>query len=147
MITVTLACLNDCSDVLAFGRTAFERSNYADLGYNAVIARKSFKSAISDPAMRVFVAKKDGAVCGLLIGMIDTLPFCAGLTATDLLFAADAGGDKLLAAFLSWCKARKVARIDMAVSQYEDRPAITRLFARHGMQRTGGVFMRQEKPA
>lgn len=145
MITVNRASINDLSNIIAYGRDAFERSNYAPLGYNSVIARRTIKAAIMDQAMRVFVAKKDGVLCGVLVGMIDAMPFCAGLSATDLVFTATHGGDLLLDAFVAWCKERKVTRIDMGVSQEENDEVITALYQRKGFVRAGGLFYQQKQ--
>jgi hypothetical protein len=145
MITVTTATLFDVSNILAYGREAFGRSNYSPMTYNSVIARRTLKAAMNDPAMRVFVAKKDGTVCGLLIGMIDPMPFCVGFSATDLLFTATAGGDLLLDKFIAWCKARRVARIDMGVSQEGNDEVVTRFYESRGFVRSGGVFYQQDE--
>lgn len=146
MIAVQLASLPDLSHMVAFGASAFAASNYSELGYNAVIARRTLKNAMSDNSMRVFVAKRNGQVCGVLIGSIDPMPFCGGLSATDLVFIAYAGGDLLLDAFLDWCKVRRVTRIDCGVSQADDK-RVERLFRRKGFTRAGGLFYKQRKVA
>lgn len=145
MIKVQLASLNDLSPMLEYGRRAFEGSNYEGLGYNSVIARKTAKAALSMPSMCVYLAKKNGVICGLIIGMMDAMPFCAGMSATDLVFHAEAGGDKLLDAFVEWCKRKKVTRIDMGVSQEGNDEAVTKLYERKGFKAAGRLFYQQEK--
>jgi len=66
------------------------------------------------------------------------------MCATDLVFVAKAGGAGLLRAFMAWCKARKVARIDMGVSQGDPSGRIDRLYQKVGMTRTGGMYYWQE---
>lgn len=144
-ITVSRASPFDLSDILVFGKRACDKSNYAPLGWNGVIARRTLKEIFEARNMRVFIARKDKQICGLLIGSIDPMPFCAGLSATDLVFAAEAGGDMLLDLFVAWCKLNKVARLDMGVSQSEDDATITKLYERKGFIRAGRMFYMQEK--
>jgi hypothetical protein len=137
----------DLSDILAFGKAACDKSNYAPLGWNGVIARRTLKDIFEQRNMRVFIARKNKQICGLLIGSIDPMPFCAGLSATDLVFAADAGGDMLLDLFVAWCKLNKVARIDMGVSQEgQSEEALSKLYERAGFVRAGRMFYMQETP-
>ena len=89
----------------------------------------------------MFVAKRAGKICGMLIASVDQLPFSRRKSATDVIFAADAGGELLLDAFLAWAKAKRVARVDMGVSQ-DDNRAMDVLYRRKGLIRTGGMYMK-----
>lgn len=144
-ITVSRASPNDLSAIVAYSCSVFGETNMADLGWNAVIARQTYKTAFAQQNYRVFVARKDGVICGVLVGVIDTLPFSAGLHATDVVFSAKAGGDMLLDMFVAWCKLNKVRRIDMGVSQEGRDEAITKLYERRGFVATGRMFLLQEK--
>lgn len=139
---VRLATLNDLSDLLAFGKEAMARSNYAAFPFNAVIARRTAKAAMTSPDSRVWIAHRDdGRMCGFLIGEIGMMPFTHLFAATDLIFVADAGGDLLLDAFVAWCKMRNVARIDMGISAGPDREALARkLFESKGFTYSGQMF-------
>lgn len=131
------------SEVLRFGREAFERSNYAPLQYNSVIARKTLRDAMHDRTQRVFTAWRGERCVGLLIGSIYPLPWSAGLTATDTVFIADQGGDMLLERFVKWARENKVVRIDMGVSDDGQRAGFDRLFKQQGFDRAGGMYFAQ----
>lgn len=138
---VRKATLNDLSEIVAFGRRMIEQTNYAPFGYNAVIARRTAKEAMTRPDSRVWVAERDGAICGLLIGEIGAMPFSAHMAATDLVFVAEAGGDMLLDAFVEWCRLCKVARIDMGLSAGPMREeAVRRMFEAKGFVYSGAMF-------
>lgn len=139
-ITVRILQPHMLSEVLRFGSTAFANSNMAPLGYNSVIARKTLRNVMGDPTMRAFTAWIGDKCCGVIIGMLAPMPWCGGLCATDLVFAADAGGDLLLDKFIGWAKENKVVRIDMAVSDSGVRAGYDRLFSSRGMARASGVY-------
>jgi hypothetical protein len=138
-ITVRVAQFPEISAILEWGRSKYEDSNFGQLGFNSVIARKTLSAAIANHDQIVLVARKDGAICGLLIGDIGMLPFSAGLQATDLVFVADAGGEILLSRFIAWARQRKVARIDMGHSQGDSEAAV-RLYQMNGLTPTGRMF-------
>lgn len=145
MVAVRLAKLSDLSAIVAFGaaKLAPGSSTYDGIPYNAVIARRTVKRCMLDPQARVWVAERDGALCGFLIGEIGEMPMSHYMAATDLAFLADAGGNLLLDAFVAWCKLhRNVARIDMGVSASRPSPAFARLFRRSGFNEGGGLFYR-----
>lgn len=135
------ASLNDLSAIMEFSREAHDRSvTYKGLGYNAVIWRRTLRDALADPSMVVLIAKRAEAIVGLLVGMRTPMPWSAGFCASDLVFVAKQGGDLLLAAFVEWCKTRKVRRIDMGVSEPGDDEAKDRLFGSRGFERAGRVY-------
>lgn len=131
---VRLATMLDLSDIVAFGKAAMEKSNYASFPFNAVIARKIGKGMMTSKDSRVWVAETEGGkLTGFLIGEIGPMPFTHYYSASDLIFVADQGGDLLLDAFVEWCKLRGVARIDMGVSAGPEREeAVRRAFERKG---------------
>lgn len=140
---VRLAKLTDLSDIVAFAKDALERTNYATLPFNSVIARRTVKHAMTDATggSRVWVTEDDGKIVGLLIGEIGPLPMTHFNGATDLAFLADRGGDLLLDAFVEWCKLRKVARIDMGISAGPLRErAVRRAFEMKGFEHSGQMF-------
>lgn len=140
-MSVRLAKMSELSDILAYARTAHEKSNYADFPFNSVVARRTLKSAMTDANSRVWIAEHEGRICGLLIGEIGDLPMTHFQGATDLVFVADRHGEKLLDAFVAWCKLRKVARIDMGISAGPDREvAVRRMFERVDFLYSGQMF-------
>jgi hypothetical protein len=132
------ATLNDIPSMLEAGRDLFLKSNMACCGWNGVIARRTFKNAIQDHDSVVFIAMKDGKITGILIGTVDTMPFSAARCATDIAFGAVSGGGQLLSAFLKWCRAKKVRRIDMGITQEGERTGV--LYERKGLVRSGGMY-------
>lgn len=138
---VRLARITDVSDILAFAKEALTRTNYRGFPFNAVIARRTLKRAMTDPNARVWVAERGGRIVGFLIGEIGEMPMTHFTSATDLAFLADAGGDLLLDAFVHWCILRKVARIDMGVSAGPARDAVMRRAMRiKGFELSGSMF-------
>jgi len=143
-LNVGRANLNDLAAILEFSREAFASSvTYQATGYNEVIWRNTLKGAFADPTMVVLTARKSGKVCGLLVGMRMPMPWSGGFCASDLVFVAKQGGDRLLRAFVVWCKEQKVRRIDMGVSdtQSNDR-TMDGLFKRAGFSGAGRVYFR-----
>jgi hypothetical protein len=139
-VAVRLATLKDISDILAFAKRKLESTNYQPFPFNAVVARRTVKNAMTNAWSRVWIATEDGKVRGFLIGEIGDLPFSHYQSATDLAFLADKGGRLLLDAFVAWCRMRKVARIDMGVSASKVRRGTDRLFSRAGFARSGGMY-------
>lgn len=141
-MNVSRANLNDLAAILEFSREAFASSvTYQATGYNEVIWRNTLKAAFSDPTMAVFVTKRSGRVCGLLVGMKMPMPWSGGFCASDLVFVAKQGGDRLLRQFVIWCKQNKVRRIDMGVSEITPRePAIDAMFKSKGFSGAGRVY-------
>lgn len=146
MIVVRKATLADLSSIMDFSRSACERSpTYSITGFNSVIWRRQLKASLADPDMVVLVAIRDKKVCGLLVGMRAPAPWFAGYSATDIVFTAEAGGEVLLDAFVAWCIAKKVTRMDMGVSDEvseEKLAAYDRMFRIAGFRPAGRVYYR-----
>lgn len=138
-----LAHLSDLSAIVALGKEMAAQTNLAGIPYNAVIARRTAKRAMTSPNSRVWVIDRDDEIVGLLIGEIGDMPMSHHQSATDLIFIAKAGGDLLLDAFIHWCTMRGVARIDMGVSAGPEREAaIKRMFRRKGFTYSGPCMHR-----
>lgn len=133
------------SEVMRFSAEMFLKSNYADLKFNSVIARGTLKESMRDKSMRPFTMWRGQRCCGLLIGMIMPLPWAAGLSATDLVFIAEAGGDILLDEFVAWSRRNRVIRIDMGVSDSSLRPGYDRFYESHGFKKAGRVYYMQDE--
>lgn len=140
---VRRAALSDLSEIVALGARIVPKTNLARFPYNAVIARRTTKRAMTDANSRVWVTEsEDGKLKGVLIGEIADMPMTHYQCATDLIFIAEAGGDLLLDAFIHWCGLRKVARIYMGISTGTGREEATkRLFARKGLAHCGPMFV------
>lgn len=133
------ASMLDLSAVCAWAKGKHAESNWSAIAFNAVWFRRVLKASIADPEHCVFLALQDGKVRGLLIGCHMPLLFSPLRCATDMVFVADAGGDHLMRAFLRWCKARRVVRIDMGNSQNDDQ-RIDRFMERKGFARAGRMY-------
>lgn len=130
----------DLSAVCAYGARAHERSSYAAHRYNAVIFRRALQDALRDPANApVWVAMSGGACYGILAGAVFPASWFAGMVATDVVFNAERKGDALLREFLRWCRARKIARVDMAVGEQHD-PRVDAMYVRAGFARGGHAY-------
>jgi hypothetical protein len=130
----------DLSRIVAYGKEAVAKTSYVELPYNASATRTFLKGALRDPSMAVFVSLKQSQVCGVLIGSVDRVLFSHVLMATDLAFAADAGGDLLLDRFLAWAKAKGAALVEMVSSNAEGFDRYSRLLEHKGFVRSGSVF-------
>lgn len=135
------------SSILIYSRRACEASpSWGPLGYNAVIWRQTLLDSFRDPSSVVIAALNGNDVCGLLVGTKGPLPWCAGFGATDLVFVADRGGNLLLREFKSWCREKKVRRIDMGISDTEitdeDGECIAAdvMFRREGFSKSGRMY-------
>jgi hypothetical protein len=142
VIQVRRATLTDVSHIAAFGRKAVEGTCYRELPYNAGRTRKFLQGAISPraPDLEVFVALRGNDVCGVLIASVDVVLFSHVLMATDLAFAAEAGGDKLLDRFIAWAKEKGAVWIEMVSSQAEGYDRYAKLLQCKGFEPSGGVF-------
>lgn len=148
MIKVRLANTGDLTRLVIFGRNAHAASNYADIPYNSMVVRETLRAAVTLKGQDVLIAERDdGSLCGLLIALTVPLPFSRRKYATDGVFFAEQGGDKLLDAFIEWARARHVARIDMGVTQFDPQRRLDRLYESRGFVTTGGMYMQKLEPA
>lgn len=144
MIKVRLANTGDLTRLVIFGRNAHAHSNYADIPYNSMVVRETLRAAVTLKGQDVIIAERDdGSLCGLLIALTVPLPFSRRKYATDGVFYAEQGGDKLLDAFIEWAKARHVARIDMGVTQSDPSRRLDVLYKSRGFQPTGGMYLQK----
>ena len=136
MISVRRAQLPDLSGIVAYGRKAVAQTSYSNLPYNASNTRRFLQGAMKAPDMEVWIALRDGEVCGVLVGSVDVLLFSHVLVATDFAFAAEAGGDQLVDRFVAWAKQRGAVLIEMISSQEKDYDRYGLLLTRKGFQRS-----------
>ncbi len=142
-LVIRQASLHELPPIMEFSRLANDASiTYAPMGYNAVIWRQTLKQVMADPSNVVLIAKREATVVGLLVGQKMPMPWCGGFCASDLVFTAFQGGDILLDAFVAWCIAKKIRRIDMGVSEPGQLEAKDRLFASAGFSQAGRVYYR-----
>lgn len=142
MIRTRLANLGDLTRLVIFGRVAHANSNYSDIPFNAQVVRDTLRGAVLLKGQDVLIAERtDGSLCGFLICLTIQLPFSRRKYATDGVFFAEQGGDKLLDAFLDWAKSKHVARVDMGVSQFDPDQRLDALYASRGLVRTGGMYL------
>lgn len=143
MITVRPATLADLPAMLVLGERLYRASDQAAaLPWNGVIARRTLRDALLDRDSQIFLAHRAGSPdpCGILIGQLSASPWSAGVLASDLAFAAEAGGDRLLRAYLRWCRQRGARWVDLGVSQRGRPEAKTRLLRRVGFTPAGGMY-------
>jgi hypothetical protein len=141
-ISVRLAHLGDLTRLVMFGRRAHADSNYSDIPFNANVTRNMFRGCVLLKGQDVLIAEReDGSLCGFLICMAIQLPFSLRKYATDGSFYAEQGGDALRDAFIAWAKSKRVARIDMNVSQAGQDRSIDRFYRARGFERTGGMYL------
>jgi hypothetical protein len=144
VITTRLANLGDLTRMVMFGRNAHGRSNYSDVPFNAAVARDTLRGSVMLKGQDVIIAEReDGSLCGLLIALTIQLPFSRRKYATDGIFVAEQGGDKLLDAFLEWAKSKHVARVDMSQSQFDSDDRCVALYTSRGLERTGGMYLKK----
>lgn len=140
-LIVRQASLNDLPAIMEFSRKAHDASiTYAPLGYNSVIWRATLKQVMADPANVVLIAKEGLTVLGLLIGMKMPMPWSGGFCASDLVFVAFKGGDRLLKAFDEWCVMKRIRRADIGNSEPGNDEAKDRMFGGIGFKPAGRVY-------
>lgn len=143
MITVREAGPGDVTKLVIFSRKMHQQSDWNWVPFSPAALRKSLKSMIARNDYCVLVAEKDGAICGFLYGSVDEVIYGNTRFATDIEFAAEAGGDQLLDAFRDWAKGVGAKVLIMGVSNSGREAVKDRFFSKHGLTRTGGVY--QEK--
>lgn len=137
------AGIGDIGAIMEFSRAAAESSpTYAPLGFNSVIWRRTVLSSMKDPTMCVIVAMRGSKCCGIIVGMLMPMAWTGGFCASDLVFAADAGGDLLLKEFIRWAQDKKARRIDMGISDTGREDSKDALMRRAGFSRAGGSYYR-----
>lgn len=140
MIVVRKANPSDLTPLVKLSRRLHEKSDWAWVPFSPSALRKSLTSMMRKPDFCVLIAEKDGEPCGLLFGMVDQVIYGNTLYATDLEFAAEAGGDELLDRFRDWAKQVGAKAIVMGVSNSGREAAKDRFFSKHGLTRTGGLY-------
>ena len=140
------AGLTDLSELTAFAKAKHQESNWAFLAFNAQWFRGCVKKALYDQDQCVLITRRNGVLCGLLIGMCTSMLFTPLRCATDQVYVADSGGDLLMREFRVWCKSKRVKRLDMGNSQAE-RKGADRFMRRHGLQRAGSMYFYNEVDA
>lgn len=116
------------------------QSEWAWVPFSPSKLRKTLKMMMRKPDFCVLMAERDGEPCGLLYGMVDQMLYSNTLYATDIEFAAEAGGDQLLDHFREWAKGAGAKVLVMGVSNSGREQAKDRFFSKHGLTRTGGVY-------
>ncbi len=81
-----------------------------------------------------------GTGCGVLVATVDVVFFSHVLLATDLAFAATAGGDRLVDAFVEWARTKRAVLVEMMSSQDEKFEQFGRLLRRKGFTRSGSAY-------
>lgn len=102
--------------------------------------RRSVVRILRRPDYRIFIAYREGEMVGLLIGMVDQVLYGRTMYATDVEFAAEAGGAELLAEFRKWAKGSGAKVVVMGDSNGGRERAKDRFFQQHGFKRTGGLY-------
>lgn len=140
MLSVKRASLKDITPLVRLARELHEASDWSWVPFSAAALRRSLTQMIRKPDFCILMAEKDGKPCGLLFGMVDPVLYGNTLVATDIEFAAHAGGDELLEAFRDWAQKVGAKALVMGVSNSGREAAKDRFFSKHGLAKTGGVY-------
>lgn len=132
---------SDLTGIVKYSRAAHERSSFAELApFSPAKARKNVTRLLGRPDFAVFVAERDGSLCGALIGSADEMLQCNAKYAVDIEFYADGGGRELIDAFREWAKAIGCKVLMMADSNGGRTEAKDRFYRGAGFEYTGGVY-------
>jgi hypothetical protein len=139
LITTRHASLGDVTKLVIFSRKMHQQSDWNWVPFSPAALRKSLAMMVKRSDYCVLMAEKDGDLCGFLYGTIDSVIYGNTMFATDIEFAAEAGGDQLLDTFREWAKNNGAKVLIMGVSNAGRESAKDRFFSKHGLTRTGGL--------
>ena len=141
MIAVEAFHRPDLTKLVKACRRLHQASNWSWVPFSSAAMRKSLLIMDRRPDYQVFVAKKDGEICGLLVGGIDTVIYGNTRIASDIEFVAEAGGNELIKVFREWAIAMGAKVRLMADSNGGREDSKDRFFRMNGMDRIGGLYM------
>lgn len=137
---------NEITKVVKYARHAHESSNWSWAVFSPSKFRKNLRRLLSGREYTVLLAKEDGEICGILIGMLDDMLQSNTTYAVDLEFFADKGGTELLERFRKWAKDNGAKAVLMADSNGGRTEAKDRFYRSKGFEYTGGVYAMKVEP-
>jgi len=116
-MTIRRATIDDLDRLVNLARLEHGASRMKKYPFDEAHVRHSFTGAINGMGSAVFVSESDGAVTGLIAGMVQVNLLNRYMTAYELMwFAVDGSGLKLLTALKDW--ANKMRCIEFVVHNY-----------------------------
>lgn len=129
-------------DLLEYGKLWHARSQYRHIPFNDDVARETARSAIIFSNQALWTYEEQGKIQGMLIGALCQYAFSKKRYATDSLFFADKGGQRLFYTLREWAKGNGVAQLQMGVtSGIGDAEQVGKLYELNGMKRIGGIYV------
>lgn len=131
--------LLDIGDIIKFGEEFFKDSSYTG-DYIPSAVREFLLAAFQDNDVGAFVSKKDGEICGVLIGTVTQSFANFNKIAYDIVFIAKGGcGKELIDAYEKWAKKKGATKIILSSSAGRDLKSIERLYSMQGYKPIGIV--------
>lgn len=147
MIEIRRGTFDDIPGIIAIGKRGHAASENARYPFNEGKTKLLLAQLIIGKQTCIFVAVKDEAIVGFLLGQEETYVYCDLRYATDIAVYAEAvgAGRKLLDAFEHWAFVdRKVDQLLLGVSHGGASAQRTEsLYRRRGYTHVGGIFTKQ----
>lgn len=145
--TIRLARPEDTGALVSLAAGAHAVSQYSSIEFIPTKATQFFYRCINSALCCVFVAEKDGAIVGVIVGLVGQLWDGAldGRYTTDLLFFVDeehrGSGAALAQAYINWARQQsRVRDIQLGTTFGGDTSRAESLFEALGGKRVGAYF-------
>lgn len=139
------ATFADVDALIAMGKAGHAQSELAAYPFDETGAKYVLAVSMADPMRCAFVAERDGAIVGVLVGMEEQFAYLRARYATDVLTFAQApgAGAALMRRFIEWAfKERRVDRVLLADTFGGRAPArAAKWYARLGARPLGGTYV------
>lgn len=134
------ADFDDCIKAL---KRLHRKTVYSEFKFDPMRVRHTLAWSMNSAKSQTWVVEHEGRVRGILIGMVDTLWWCAERYATDLVMYSEVpgGAEAMIALFVKWAQGRKVAEITMGQSSGIHVHRAEQVYINSGFQEVGGMFV------
>lgn len=143
MPTIRRATREDLPALCALALREHAKSRMASQPVDMPYVQANFLGAITGLATAVFVSESEGAVTGMIVGMVQPGLINRYQTAYELLwYAEDGSGLRLLAELQAW--ARRMRAIELVVHNYAgiaDPARFNKVMARRGFGVMGTAYV------
>lgn len=150
MVSVVSAEMGDIDAIIEIGKRGHAASANADYEIDEQRMKLLCATLIAGKRTCLFVAKRAGAVVGVLLGQEDIFGYCKLRYATDIALYAEVpgAGRKLMQRFERWAfDERKVDQVVMGVMHGGKSARHTEaLYGRAGFTYVGGLYVKR-RPA